>query len=227
MAVYERDGETGDLHKVSRGDKGEKEMPFLNELKDLLDVGTVTEFAEMCGKRTTNMANYLNGVSTPGRSVLEDCLLNATLSRVFENSPGYNTRLGKKAKRVKNGVVSNVFGQEIQPLSEVEAIPNRRRDLPNWGGVYILYDSAANVLYVGKAASFRAEVWQTLDREIPVGMRFGPDMNEATPIIRALASYMSLYRIDNQRLRHNIEALLIRVFINQTHNRRIGRFRTG
>lgn len=91
--------------------------------------------------------------------------------------------------------------------------------------MYILYDSAANVLYIGKARSFRAEVWQTLSRNIPVGMRFGPDMRSNPVVFRELASYMSLYRIDNARLRHNIEALLIRVFINQVHNRRIGEFR--
>ena len=92
--------------------------------------------------------------------------------------------------------------------------------------MYILYDSAATVLYIGQAESFRAEVWQTLDRNnILVGMRFGPDMTTSKPVIRKLASYMSLYRIDSADLRHNIEALLIRVFINQVHNRRIGKFR--
>ena len=126
-----------------------------------------------------------------------------------------------------DSAISNLFGQKIRPLREVEPVPERRNDLPTSGGVYILYDSAGNVLYIGKASSFRAEVWLTLGRSIPVGMRFGPNMRKVRPSIEDLATYMSLYEIDNARLRHNIEALLIRVFINQTHNSNIGKFKTG
>ena len=91
--------------------------------------------------------------------------------------------------------------------------------------MYILYDSAATVLYIGKAANFRAEIRQTLNRNIPGGMWFGQNMQSNPVVFEKLASYMSLYRIDNARLRHNIEAFLIRVFINQVHNRRIEKFR--
>ena len=206
-------------------------MAFLNKLKEILGIRTSVEFAHMCNKQPPNMANYLNGNRDPGSSVLEGCLLNATASRIFDNPPGENTRLGKKAKKLRtsvlNSVISNLFGQEIQPLREVEPVPERQNDLPRSGGVYILYDSAGNVLYVGKATSFRTQVWQTLGRKIPVGMRFGPNMRKSRPTIWDLATYMSLYKIENSRLRHNIEALLIRVFINQTHNSNIGKFNTN
>ena len=202
-------------------------MPFLNQLKDLLQVQTDVDFADLCGKRRPNMSNYLANRTHAGDSVLEDCLLNATVRRVFSDPPDEDTRLGKKAPGFLDEVTSALFGREIHPLVEVELVPQVQRDLPNSSGVYILYDSAANVLYIGQAKSFRAEVWQTLDRQIPVGMRIGPNMNKSQPIIRKLASYMSLYEINNPQLRHNIEALLIRVFINQTHNSNIGRFRTG
>ena len=56
-------------------------------------------------------------------------------------------------------------------------------------------------------------------------MRLGSDMKNSRPTFRDLASYVTLYRIENAVLRHNIEALLIRVFINQTHNRNIGLFK--
>ena len=207
-------------------------MAFLNELKEILGIRTAVEFSRMCNKQPPNMANYLNSNADPGPSVLEDCLLNATVSRVFDNPPGENTRLGNKTKRLRTSVlnfaISNLFGREVQPLREVEPVPERQNELPRSGGVYILYDSAGNVLYIGQAKSFRAEVWQTLrQRKIPVGMRFGPHMRKVRPTIWDLATYMSLYEIENSRLRHNIEALLIRVFINQTHNSRIGRFKTG
>ena len=51
-------------------------------------------------------------------------------------------------------------------------------------------------------------------------------MRKSKPTVWNLASYMSLYEINNSRLRHNIEALLIRVFINQTHNSNIAKFKT-
>lgn len=205
-------------------------MAFLNELKEILRIRTSAEFAHMCGKLPPNMSRYLNGNLSPKASVLEDCLLNATASRIFDNPPSENTRLGKKAKKLRtsllNSAISNLFGEQIKPLQEVEPVPEKRDDLPRSGGVYILYDSAGNVLYVGKAKSFRTRVWRTLDRKIPVGMRFGPNMTKSRPTIWELATYLSLYEIENYRLRHNIEALLIRVFINQTHNSNIGKFKT-
>ncbi len=204
-------------------------MAFLNKLKDLLQIENQADFAHMCKKQQTNMTSYLSGNRSPGTRVLQDCLLNATISRIFKNPPADNTTFGQDVQKIRNDVlsstISNLFGQEIQSLKEVEPIPKNRNELPKSGGVYIFYDSAANVLYIGKATSFRAEVWQTLGRNIPVGMRFGPDMTRSEPVIRKLASYMSLYRIDSADLRHNIEALLIRVFINQTHNSNIAKFK--
>ena len=205
-------------------------MAFLNQLKDSLQIESTAEFSRMCKKQQANMTRYLRGNLSPGRKVLRDCLLNATISRIFKNPPADNTTFGQDAQRIRDDVlsstISNLFGQEIQSLKEIEPIPKNRNKLPESGGVYILYDSAATVLYIGQAKSFRAEVWQTLDRNnILVGMRFGPDMTTSKPVIRKLALYMSLYQIDNKQLRHNIEALLIRVFINQVHNRRIEEFR--
>ncbi len=201
-------------------------MPFLNELKQLLQVGTDAQFARMCRKLPGDMANYLNEVRRPGSSALEDCLLNATVARLFRDPPDEDTRLGRKARRLRDEVTSTLFEREIRPYCEVAPLPDIQGELPTSGGVYILYDSAANVLYIGQAANFQARVWHSLGRRIPVGMRFGPNMTRSRPLIRHLARYMSLYEIDNPELRHNIEALLIRVFINQTHNSNIGKFTT-
>lgn len=202
-------------------------MEFLNKLKELLQAQTSAEFARMCGQQPPNMTNYLNGNATPGDRALEGCVLNAGVSRVFDNPPAADTPRGKKARTIRNRVVSNLFTQEVRPLWEIELVPTRQNRLPKSSGVYVLYDSGANVLYVGKAKDFRAEVWQTLDRKIPVGMRFGPGMANTRPTLRDLAAYVSLYEIDNAALRHNVEALLIRVFINQTHNRNIGKFKAA
>ena len=45
------------------------------------------------------------------------------------------------------------------------------------------------------------------------------------PTIRDLAAYVSRYKIDNSEIPHNVEALLIRVLINETHNGNMGKFK--
>ena len=140
------------------------------------------------------------------------------------NMTGYLSGTRNPGDGVLRDCVQHAFEWEVKPLQEVQEIPERQGDLSDSAGVYILYDSAGNVLYVGKASNFRNEVRQTLARPIPVGMRFGPKMNRKRPQIWELAMYLSLYEIESRRLRHNVEALLIRVFINQTHNSNIGHF---
>ena len=206
-------------------------MKFLNELRDLLEIEDLAKFSRMCRKQQPNVTNYLNGnTRPPGRSVLTDCLLNATISRIFECRPDGNTKLGEKADKLRDKVLTSLFEkslfeQEIIARQEVEAIPKKQSDLPEFGGVYILYDSAFNVLYIGKATNFRTEIWVARNKSVRVGMRFGSDMKKSQPNIGKLAQYMSLYEISNKSLRHNIEALLIRVFINQTHNQNVGKFK--
>ena len=197
---------------------------FLKMLRDLLQIDRQNEFSRLCKKEPPNISNYLNGERSPGISVLQDCLLNATISRVFKDSTDRSTQLGRRAKKLRDEVYSELFGAEIQVEREVEPIPDNASDLPSFGGLFVLYDSAGNVLYIGKAKSFRVEVWRTLYREIPIGIRLGPSMRKSRPMISDLACYLSLYKIENADLRHNIEALLIRVFINQTHNSNIGNF---
>jgi hypothetical protein len=89
----------------------------------------------------------------------------------------------------------------------------------------VLYDSGAQVLYIGKATSLRSEVRQTLGRAVPVGLRIGPTLKKKRPKIKDLATHLSLYQIDSPRLRHNTEVMLLRVFANQTHNTNIGNFK--
>ena len=203
-------------------------MDFLAKLKELLQVDTQAAFARLCGQTQPNMSNYLNGNAKPGIRALEGCLLNAAISRVFDNPPDPTTRLGKKARALRSRIVSTFFAQEVVPYWEIEPVPEQQRDLPRSAGVYVLYDSGANVLYVGQAKNFRAEVWSALDRKIPAGMHFGCSRLKKTPkTFWDLTHHVSLYEIKNAVLRHNIEALLIRVFINQTHNRKLGRFKRG
>lgn len=127
-------------------------------------------------------------------------------------------------KRVLASCLQHLYEWTARPVMELQPIPQNLNSLPTSPGVYILYDSAGNVLYIGKAKNFRTEVRQTLSRKIPVAIRFGPRLTKSKPKIRTLASCISLYAISSSRARHNIEALLLRVVPNQTHNSNIGWF---
>lgn len=127
--------------------------------------------------------------------------------------------------RVLKSCITHLFEWAVTPCMEIEEIPETLNSLPNTPGVYVIYDSGGQVLYIGKATSFRAEVRQTLGRNIPVGIRLGPRLVKKQHKIKELATHLSLYEIESPRLRHNIEVLLLRVFANQTHNSNIGRLR--
>jgi len=128
-------------------------------------------------------------------------------------------------KKVLASCLEHIFGSQVQALLEIQRIPSKKSELPQESGIYVIYDSAGDVLYIGKAKSFRAEVWQTLNRKIPVAIRFGPTLKKRQPKIRTLATHLSLYQVDNPRLRHNLETMLLRIFVNQTHNTNIGTFK--
>lgn len=143
-------------------------------------------------------------------------------------TPNMATRLrgthlpGKKFLR---SCAQNLFGWGVVPVMEVQPIPDNLNTIPKRPGVYVIYDSGANVLYVGKATDFRTEVRQALGRKIPVSLRFGPKLKKLNPKMRELAAYLSLYAVPSARLRHNMEVLLLRVFANQTQNSNVGRFK--
>ena len=178
--------------------RNSKNVEFINKLRDLLPVTSTREFAGLCGKQEANISAYLNGSSTPGDRVLRSCLENIILSWRIEPE------------------------REIQPIEGAKPMPDS-------GGVYILYDSGGNVLYIGKAKDLSTEVKLSLRKPIPpgerVGLRFGPNLTRKKPTLRDLAHYVSLYLISDGGLRHNVEALLLRVFANQTYNSAIGHFR--
>ena len=178
--------------------RNSKNVEFINKLRDLLPVTSTREFAFLCGKQETNISAYLNGSITPGDRVLRSCLDN--IIHCWRIEPE----------------------REIQPIKEAKPMPDS-------SGVYVLYDSGGHVLYIGKAKNLKTEVNQTLRKLVPpsdrVGLRFGPDLKKKKRTLRNLVHYVSLYRIGNADFRHNVEALLLRIFANQTYNSSIGKLR--
>jgi hypothetical protein len=169
---------------------------FLEKLFTLSGLQTRTDFEKVCDKAPGNMSQYLNGVWIPGERFLKSCLTNYMRNMA---PPSFSKIV------------------EISDLAETQ--------LPQEPGVYVILDSSAKVLYIGQATNFNTEVNQTLKRRVPVGIRVGPALKKGRPFIRDMAKYVSLYRIDNKALQTNIEALLLRISINSTHNSNIGHFR--
>ena len=118
-------------------------MDFLNKLKELLEVDSNAKFARLCGKQASNMAGYLKG-KTPGTSVLQDCLLNATVARILDSPADADARLEGKAPKLRerslDTSMSRVFDHGIKTLCEVEAMPEDMNDISDVGDVHVLYD---------------------------------------------------------------------------------------
>lgn len=171
-----------------------KNVEFLNTLKAIFEYPNVSAFSRACGKKTSNMTNYLTGNLVPGKSVLRTA-------------------------------ITHLSEWSVQIEKELEKIPTNLQTLPTKPGIYILYSSSSEVLYVGQATNLRTEVRQTLDRAAPVPIRFAPHLNQKThPKFKKIATHISLYVVPSRRLRHNLEALLLRISANQTHNTNFGKF---
>lgn len=127
-------------------------------------------------------------------------------------------------KRVLVSCLKNLEARRLSRVCEISKIPTTQTAIPASPGIYIIFDSAGNALYIGQTNNFRKEVWQTLNRAIPISLRIGPKLQKVKPRIRELAAYYSLYEVEDSMLRQNLEALLLRTFANQTLNTNIGSF---
>lgn len=151
--------------------------------------------ATATGKQVSNVSQYLSGKKTPGRR--------ASLTA---------------ARHLAEWRVVTHF--EVSPISSPLSL------LPTAGGIYVLYDSGGNVIYLGQAKSLKGEIKATLERATNFPVRSAPKLSvKKKPLYRDLATYFSVYEVHSPRLRHNLEALLLRVFPNQTHNNKLGEFR--
>ncbi len=179
---------------MARGRKG-KYREFLHTLKEVTGLSTAN-LAKACGKKVTNLSQYLSGAKQPGKRAIASALRHMSEWNVVAHA-------------------------EVLPCP-----PSPWTSVPSAPGVYALYDSSRSVIYVGQASNLRAELQQTLGRKTNFPVRSGPTLSKKThPTYRKLAAYFSVYEVPSARLRHNLEALLLRVFPNQAHNNKLGKFR--
>lgn len=152
-------------------------------------------FAKAIGKKYTNVSQYLSGSKKVGPRTLKSALYH----------------LGE---------------WEVKPLLEAQPKPENLATIPQSPGIYALYDSSASILYVGQAKRLRAEITQTLNRKTNFPIRSGPQLTKKHhPKYKDITTRISVYEVPSARLRHNLEALLLRVFPNQSHNNKLGKFK--
>jgi hypothetical protein len=134
---------------------------------------------------------------------------------------------GKKTPKQKVLLSSarHAFEWDVTPIIEVGKVEEATK-LPTEPGIYALYDSAGNAIYVGQAKNLKQEVNQTLNRAVNFTVRHGTNLSKkAKTKYKALAASLSAYSVPSSRMRHNLEALLLRTFPNQTHNNKMGNFK--
>jgi hypothetical protein len=110
--------------------------------------------------------------------------------------------------------------KEGQPYSAGTSL----KFLPTTEGLYALFDSAMCLLYFGKAKNLRAEVRQTLGRKVG---EVKPWTGGRNLTFKDVSSYISAYEVKrgDANFRHDVEALGLRLFVNNTYNRNHGAFK--
>ena len=132
------------------------------------------------------------------------------------NINNYLTGTTEPGSKVLKDCLESLFGWQVKVVAEVKPLPKPITSMTDEPGIYALYDHNFELLYVGQANKLRNEVSQTLNRAIPglVGHK-----------IKSRVHYCSLYEIKNAKVRHNIEALLIRILGHQTYNTDVEKFK--
>lgn len=192
-------------------------MPAFQALYDYIcehyEVQTQAEVATLLGVHQPQVNGWLNGKG-PSK---------ATWKRL----------LGRLAGNVTRDVVWPIFEFEafhphVDGASWVlqrdrGANKAMRAKLDGKIGLYIFYDSAYRVLYVGKSASnLDVEVRQRLDARVNRAV-YAPK-RKTTVKMGDLARYVSAYSVYPKEAIHNLEVLLLRAFANDTANTNIGHF---
>ena len=172
-----------------------REVEFLKMLREVLDLKGPA-LAKKIGKQASNVHGYLAGT----------------------------TILRKKAL---GSAMRHAYEWEVTPVVEVKPVADHAKGLPQTPGVYCLYDSSGSVIYVGQATNLKQEVAQALHRKMNFPVRLGsPKLSvKERRKYNAVAEYLSAYSVPSPRMRHNLEALLLRAFPNQSHNNKIGNFK--
>jgi hypothetical protein len=171
-------------------------VEYLDRLVEF--AGGRRQFCRLTGIRQPNLTAYLNA----SKAISWKRLRSAT-SQVFGEPPAF---------------VPIVEGHNLNYSSSLATA------LPRDAGLYALFDSAMRLIYYGKAANLRVEVQQTLRRRVG---EVRPWTGKRNLIFREISTYLSAYTIarGDAVFRHDVEALGLRLLVNNTFNRNGAKFR--
>jgi hypothetical protein len=157
---------------------------------------------------------------------LQGAALANALGKESSNISQYLSGYKKVGPRTLRSAVYHLGEWEVTAVLEVARVPENLSELPQSPGIYAFYDSSASILYVGQATQLRAEITSALNRNTNFPVRSGPQLQrKRKPRYKDVTKFISAYEVPSPRLRHNLEALLLRVFPNQSHNNKLGNFR--
>ena len=172
-----------------------------------------TELAEALGVTQPTISNWLNGVSLPTAHRFEQLLalhvvrLAEPLCEFYPIEP---KRSGSSWKLHTN--------------SKKEA---KLRDcLRGYVGIYVFYDSAGRVTYMGKTES---DLWTETKQRLKAKVNRSFYNPRKTPGVQQgiVARYLSAYEVRVPAAIHNLEVLMLRAFPNDLANTNIGAFKKG
>ncbi len=147
------------------------------------------------------------------------------IGKTSANTAAYLGGSKTPGNKVLFSALRHAFEWDVEPLFELEEIDSAKK-LPGLPSIYTLYDTSGSAIYVGQATNLKQEVGQARQREMNFAVRLGPNLaKKEHRKYKIVAKHFSAYHVPSARMRHNLEALLLRSFPNQSHNDKMGIFR--
>ena len=158
-----------------------------------------------------------------------------------------NWRNGASPRKASLKKILNLYRDHhtnalVQPILEFKAIrPHKknnswslatdkssssefRRELEGHKGLYLFYDSAGKVIYLGKSERcLYVEIKQRLNAEANRPF-YGPT-KQPNPRMGDIANYISAYEVTVPKAIKNLESFLLRSFANDIMNKNSGNFK--
>jgi predicted transcriptional regulator len=146
---------------------------------------------------------------------------------IGKQQPNVSSYLSSKPpdKRAMQSALRHI--SEWSVLEDVTMLPiAKRATVCQHPGIFFIYDSAGNCVYIGQASNLRTEVGARLTtKRMRHGIWRDPKLKLTRYPILAVAAFVTTFRVDSPRLRHNLEALFLVTVINQTQNAKKGKFK--
>lgn len=137
------------------------------------------------------------------------------IGKTSANTAAYLGGSKTPGNKVLFSALRHAFEWDVEPLFELEEIDSAKK-LPGLPSIYTLYDTSGSAIYVGQATNLKQEVGQARQREMNFAVRLGPNLaKKEHRKYKIVAKHFSAYHVPSARMRHNLEALLLRSFPNR------------